>query len=178
MNFVAELPFGKGKKWATSGVGAALFGDWTVSGIWALRSGRPFTVNQSNNNVGQNMTGLPDVVGDFGGERECNSTTDCPAAQRWFDPAAFQPVASGTFGNEQRNQLRGPDWSSLDLSLQRSLSFGGRVSAILRWDVFNVFNRTNFGLPNRNLSDAATVGTISSLSGDPRLMQLSIRLVF
>ena len=92
MNFVAELPFGKGKKWATSGVGAALFGDWTVSGIWALRSGRPFTVNQSNNNVGQNMTGLPDVVGDFGGERECNSTTDCPAAQRWFDPAAFRPV--------------------------------------------------------------------------------------
>jgi hypothetical protein len=43
--------------------------------------------------------------------------------------------------------------------------------------VFNVFNRTNFGLPNRNLSDA-TVGTITSLGGDPRLMQLSLRLTF
>jgi Carboxypeptidase regulatory-like domain/TonB dependent receptor/TonB-dependent Receptor Plug Domain len=178
VNFVAELPFGKGKKWATDGLAAGILGDWTLSGIFAARSGRPFTVNQSNNNVGQNMTGLPDVVGDFGGERDCNSTTDCPAAQRWFDPAAFRAVTSGTFGNEERNRLRGPDWRSFDLSLQRRIGFGPRVAAVLRWDIFNVFNRTNFGLPNRNLSDAATVATITSLSGDPRLMQLSVRLIF
>jgi len=178
VNFVAELPFGKGKKWATDGLAAGILGDWTLSGIFAARSGRPFTVNQSNNNVGQNMTGLPDVVGDFGGERDCNSTTDCPAAQRWFDPAAFRAVPSGTFGNEERNRLRGPDWRSFDLSLQRRVGFGSRVAAVFRWDIFNVFNRTNFGLPNRNLSDAATVATISSLSGDPRLMQLSVRLIF
>jgi len=38
--------------------------------------------------------------------------------------------------------------------------------------------RVNFGLPNRNISDAATFGTISSLSGDPRIMQLAIRFAF
>ena len=64
INFVVELPFGKGKKWATDGFGAALLGDWTVSGIYTYRSGRPFTVNQSGNNVGTNMTGLPNHVGD------------------------------------------------------------------------------------------------------------------
>jgi hypothetical protein len=53
VHFVAELPFGSGKKWATSGLAAGLFGDWTVCGIFAARSGRPFTVNQSNNNVGR-----------------------------------------------------------------------------------------------------------------------------
>jgi hypothetical protein len=166
---VGELPFGKTKKWATSGVGAALFGDWTVSGIWAMRTGRPFTVNQSNNNVGQNMTGLPDQVGEV---------TYPETVERWFDPSAFRPVASGTFGNEERNGLRGPDWKSFDLSLQRRINFGARLGAILRWDIFNLFNRTNLGLPNRNLADTATVGSITSLSGDPRIMQLSIRLVF
>jgi hypothetical protein len=44
--------------------------------------------------------------------------------------------------------------------------------------VFNVFNRTNFGLPNRNLSDTAVVGTITTLGGDPRVMQVSVRLAF
>ena len=180
VNFVAELPFGKGKKWATSGVSGALFGGWTVSGIYAWRSGRPYTVNQSNNNVGTNMTGLPDRVGDpdQGVDRSCNSETDCAAVVRWFDPAAFRAVSSGSFGNEVRNQLRGPDWQSLDFSLQRRIDVSSRIGAILRWDVFNVFNRTNFGLPNRNLSDAATVGTITSLAGDPRIMQLSLRVQF
>ena len=55
---------------------------------------------------------------------------------------------------------------------------GPKVNAVLRWDVFNVLNRTNFGLPNRNLTDTANVGTITSLGGDPRLMQVSLRLTF
>jgi hypothetical protein len=41
-----------------------------------------------------------------------------------------------------------------------------------------VFNTVNFGLPNRNISDAATVGTISSLSSDPRIMQIAARFTF
>jgi hypothetical protein len=179
INFVAELPFGKGKKWATSGASGAIFGGWTLSGIYAWRSGRPYTVNQSNNNVGTNMTGLPNQVGnpDQGVDRSCNSPTDCAAVVRWFDPTAFQAVSSGIYGNELRNQYRGPDWQSLDLSLQRRIDVSSRVGAILRWDVFNVFNTTNLGLPNRNLSDS-TVGTISSLAGDPRIMQLSLRVQF
>jgi hypothetical protein len=180
INYVVELPFGKGKKWATDGFAAHLLGDWTLSGIYTYRSGRPFTVNQSGNNVGTNMTGLPNLVGDpeSGVDRSCNSATDCAAVVRWFNPGAFQAVSSGTFGNEPRNTLRGPDYRSMDFTLQRRLSFSKRVAAVLRWDVFNVFNTTNFGLPNRNLTDTANVGTISSLGGDPRLMQLSLRLTF
>src|SRR6185436_18260669 len=48
VNFVLELPFGKGKKIAESGAGAEIPGEWTCSGIYAWRSGRLYTVNQSN----------------------------------------------------------------------------------------------------------------------------------
>ena len=41
-----------------------------------------------------------------------------------------------------------------------------------------MFNTVNFGLPNKDVSTAATFGTISSLASDPRTMQLAIRLTF
>ena len=72
------------------------------------RSGRPFTVNQSGNNVGTNMTGLPNLVGDPDGPK----TVD-----QWFNPAAFQAGRRpASFGNEQRNQLRGPGYQSYDMT--------------------------------------------------------------
>ena len=44
-------------------------------------------------------------------------------------------------------------------------------------DIFNMFNRANFGLPDFNMV-SATAGVISTLAGDPRVMQLSLRLGF
>jgi hypothetical protein len=163
-SFVVQLPFAKG----SSGLTKAVLGDWTVSGIYAYRTGRPFTVTQGSNNVGQGMTGLPDQVGSGEGPE----TVD-----KWFDPAGFQAVPSGTFGNARRNILRGPDWQSLDLSLQKNFPVG-RTNLNLRWDVFNVFNTVNLGLPDANIANTATVGQIRSLAGDPRIMQFSLRFMF
>ena len=87
-------------------------------------------------------------------------------------------MPSGTFGNSGRNILRGPAYSSLDFSLQRQIKVSGRVATILRWDVFNVFDRANLGLPDFNISNTATRATITSLAGDPRIMQFSARFQF
>src|SRR5215470_8911817 len=45
-NWVYELPVGKGRPFASGihGIGQALLGGWTVSGIFRLTSGYPFTV--------------------------------------------------------------------------------------------------------------------------------------
>jgi hypothetical protein len=93
------------------------------------------------------------------------------------DKTAFQAVPSGTFGNAGRNILRGSGWQGLDMSLQKAIATGpARVT--FRWDVFNVFDTVNLGLPDSNISNTATVGTIRSLAGDPRIMQFSLRVVF
>ncbi|HEY7925069.1 MAG TPA: TonB-dependent receptor [Vicinamibacteria bacterium] len=162
-NFVYELPFAR----SSSGVTKALLANWRISGIYAVRTGRPFTVTQGSNNVGLYHTGLPNQTGSGDGPQ----TVD-----KWFEPTDFPAVPSGTFGNAKRNDLRGPSWQELDLSLQKDLPMG-RANLSLRWDVFNVFNTVNLGLPNADIS-SATVGTISSLAGDPRLMQFSVRLLF
>ena len=115
------------------------------------------------------MTGLPDVTG----------VTDGPGTvDQWFNTSAFTAVPSGVFGNERRNQLRGPGYKSFDMTIQRNITFGSRYVATLRWDAFNLFNTTNLGLPNRNLSGGSSFGTISSLAGDARIMQLAVRFGF
>ena len=143
--------------------------DWTLSGIYTAHTGHPFTVTQSNNNVGTNMTGLPNVSGDTDGPK----TVD-----QWFNKAAFSAVPSGTFGNEERNRLYGPGFQNMDLSVQRLIKLGQRVAATLRWDIFNVFNTVNFGIPNKDIATPSTFGTITGLASDPRTMQLAVRLAF
>jgi len=158
-NFVWNLPLGNN----------AIARGWTLSGIYTAHTGHPFTVTQGNNNVGTNMTGLPNVTGDTEGPK----TVD-----QWFNKAAFQAVTSGTFGNEQRNQLYGPGFQNFDMTIQRQIKLGNRVAANLRWDIFNLFNTVNFGIPNKDIATASTFGTITGLASDPRTMQLAIRLAF
>ena len=40
-----------------------------------------------------------------------------------------------------------------------------------------MFDRANFGNPNTDIT-GSTVGTISTLAGDPRVMQFAIRFHF
>ncbi|HZT78394.1 MAG TPA: TonB-dependent receptor [Vicinamibacterales bacterium] len=157
-NFVVNLPLGHN----------IVARDWTLSGIYTAHTGHPFTVNQSSNNVGTSMTGLPNVIG---------STAGAQTVDQWFNPAAFQAVPSGAFGNEVRNQLTGPGFQNVDLTLQRQIRLTSGTGVTLRWDIFNVFNTVNFGLPNRDVS-SSTIGTISSLSSDPRTMQIAARFTF
>jgi len=86
-------------------------------------------------------------------------------------------VPSGTFGNAGRNILRGPGWITFDTSIQRRITFSDRFNSTIRLDIFNVFNRANFGLPAANIAGPGA-GVISSLAGDPRVMQLSVRFAF
>ena len=87
-------------------------------------------------------------------------------------------MPSGTFGNEQRNQLYRPRLPELRHHVPAPDQARAADDRDLRWDIFNLFNTVNFGIPNKDISTAATFGTISSLSSDPRTMQLALRLTF
>ena len=85
-------------------------------------------------------------------------------------------MPSGTFGNAERNILRGPTDQHRH-RWQRRFVIAGQTSIDLRWEVFNLFNQTELGLPNSNISDGA-VGTITRLAGDARVMQFALRFTF
>lgn len=152
---IADLPLGR----------HPILRDWLVAGIVTAHTGRPFTVTQGS------LEGA-------GWVPNRNADTEGPkTVDQWFNISDFQVVPAGTFGNAGRNILRGPGWFTLDLSLQRRIAMTSRFAATLRYDVFNATNRTNFGNPNADIT-ASNRATITTLAGDPRSMQFSVRLEF
>ncbi len=72
------------------------------------------------------------------------------------------------------------DW---DVSAARFFPFNERTSLQFRAEYFNVLNHTNFGDPNTTTN--STFGRITSTSpqnsnftNDPRIAQLSLKLLF
>ena len=88
-------------------------------------------------------------------------------------------AANGVFGNcGAQHPARAGLAVGRDMSLQRRFRVSDRSGVTLRWDVFNLFNHPNFGFPDTNLSNTTTVGSITSLGGDARLMQFALRVDF
>jgi hypothetical protein len=55
-------------------------------------------------------------------------------------------------------------------------SHDSRKELALRFEAFNVLNRTQFGTPSNNLNDPANLGLVRSQSNSPRRMQFALRI--
>jgi hypothetical protein len=100
---------------------------------------------------------------------------DNPTPEKWFDATAYVLPAAGFQGTAGRNTLIGPRSRSTDLSVSRRFPIH-TTRVEFRWEVFNLFNNTNFGQPDSNISNA-TAGVISS-ADDARSMQFAFRFVW
>jgi len=106
-------------------------------------------------------------------------SSDRPLAQRLkqdFNTAAFAPNRIGTFGNTGRNIMRAPGAATFDFGLLKNLPVTEKIRLQYRAEAFNVLNRVNFAAPNGNQS-APTFGSITS-AGDPRVLQMALKLLF
>src|SRR5580704_18112351 len=186
LSAVYQFPFGAGKHYLSSpGVARTIFGGWTLSAIGTAQTGLPFNITITRSNGS-----LP---GDFAisGEERPNLVPGVSLTppggstpQEWVNPAAFSMPANGTFGDLGRNAFRAPGISDVDLALAKDISFVERVKLRLRADMFNAFNRAQYGAPNANLSAAnfgvitSTVSAYATGRGTPREFQLSARISF
>lgn len=148
--FVYELPFGSGRRWATTGVASTILGGWQLNGSLSAYSGRPFTLTASGASL--NMPGnrqTPDQVKD---------RVDIPGevgdAGTYFDTSAFARVTEVRFGNVGRNSMRGPGQRNLDLSLFRTFTVTEAVDLQFRAEAFNVTNTPHFNNPNGNINSS------------------------
>ncbi|MBI3470440.1 MAG: TonB-dependent receptor [Candidatus Solibacter usitatus] len=163
-----DLPIAKGHRW---------LGGWQTFGILTLQTGRPFTValmpELDNSNTGRSILGFgandrPNLVG--------AAKLDARTPERWFNTAAFELPPYGSFGNAGRNILDGPGLATLNASIVKDTRVGERLNLQFRAEAFNLFNRTNFDLPD-NFVGSPTFGAIRS-AGSPRHVQLGLKLLF
>lgn len=143
LGWVYELPFGRGKKWASSGFAAAVAGNWQVNGIMSAYTGTPFTVtapgsslNAPNNTQTANQV-KSDVVR-FG---------NVGPGTTYYDPTAFaQVTALNTFGTSGRNILRNPGVWNTDLDITREFIYKENWPKLqFRAQFFNFTNTPHFG---------------------------------
>lgn len=176
---IVELPFGEGKRWATSGIAAAILGDWTISSIIAFESGFPIAISSSTNGL-NNAFNLMQRVNPTGADPETSgSREDRLEPGRWLDSDAF--AAPGTFnlGTVPRtlDDVRTPDRHNWDFAANKSVRFGDSVRGTIRLEVLNVTNRVKTHGPITTLG-SSTFGNINVQRGFMRLTQLMFRLTF
>ena len=169
---VWDVPFGRDRARTPGGIVGAIVNDWTLSGVLTLQSGMPLAVTQTTNNNAFAGFGTqrPNLVGDPtlpDSERSVN---------RWFNTSAFAPAPAFVIGTSSRNPVRGPGYRNLDLALIRRVPLSGPRALEVRAEMFNVTNTPAFLAPN-TVAGSAAFGTITA-AGDPRVMQLALKLLF
>jgi hypothetical protein len=187
-NLSWDIPWGRD----LSGLSGALLAGWRLAAIASLRSGYPITVFVQNNRsrsqwqpslgpgIGRDR---PSYAPGFDGERAVSGNPD-----QWFNPLAFALQPAGTFGTTGRGDLSGPDLRTVDLSFtkEQRLTSGGNGTLELRIEVFNLFNRANFGVPSliafAGVADGevpvGNFGRIRTTVTSARQMQLGVRVRF
>jgi len=154
-----------------------ILGGWRLVGINTMTSGVPINLSYTPAaafNVSPNPTYRPNLTGDP------VTPSDQRTIANYLNPATVEIPTdrSQPFGNAPRNVARGPAIYTLDMGLHKSLGLGvGQTRLELRVEAFNILNKTNFGSPNGNRSDA-NFGTIRTLSSFPRQIQLGAKLDF
>ncbi len=180
VNALYDLPFGKGKQYATEGVASHVLGGWSMGGIWNGRTGLPINAFITRPDVvnvdpatgrivstsGAPPAGASAVVNTPGGGSSrstrrpnlvagVNPYIKDGSSLQWLNPAAFSIPAPGTYGNLARNALRGPGFRQFDMMVTRRFAIRERQSIEFRADFYNLLNAVNFSSPPATLPNAA-----------------------
>ena len=191
-----RVPVGSGQKLlAGSGrLANGVLGGWQFSSTTQAVTGQPLTIKDSTINQAVGESSRPNRIASGQG----------PAGDgrrgidfRWYDPQAFsevpgcasrtncKPDAYGFIpfapGNSGRNILDGPGLFYINMSFMKNYSLGERRRVQFRWETFNVLNRPNFKLPNRNFNETSAGlldDVLESGRGGPRVMQFALKYYF
>jgi hypothetical protein len=168
---IAELPFGKGRKfandlprWADTFVGG-----WQIAYVMQRQSGPPI--------------GFGNVI--FTGD--INSLAldgDQRDVDRWFNiDAGFNRNAAQQLASNVRtfplrfSGLRGDDQQRWDFSLSKKFIITERVNVSFRGEAFNLFNHVNFSAPNTNPTDT-NFGRITGTQSAARSWQFALKITY
>lgn len=189
-NFIYDLPLGQGKRFLSSpGLASRWLGGWQFNGIVTLQTGSPYSVTAPNDGLmGFTHSVYADCIGDpfSGATTDHNSYTTTGFL---INPAAFAAPAPGTFGTCAPRKFHGPGIQMVDLSLFKQFRFTERWHLQFRAEFFNAFNHPNFGNPSADVSSPGSFGKVSNTlapilgtdsggPGDPREIQLALKLYF
>ncbi len=200
-NFVYELPFGPGKRWAGPSGLDKLVGGWTVSSIVNWQSGLPFSVLSGRGTVnrlgrsGENTADTALTKSELDSIVDFRMTGDGPfmiAASAInprdnsgvsddgdpaFDGQVFSHPEPGEVGALQRRLFSGPSVFSFDLGLSKSTALTERQALLFGARVQNFLNTPTFRTGSHSIG-SEQFGRITSTATGSREVELYLRYSF
>ncbi|MBV9303814.1 MAG: TonB-dependent receptor [Acidobacteriaceae bacterium] len=176
-----NLPFGRGMLFGSNmpRLFDAIAGGWSLYTSIAIQSGQPIPIGMSLPRLADG-TQRPDVTcanPGTGISYHNAAATGSPM----FNINCFADPGDQQLGNAPRyfDSLRLDGVRNVDAALRKEFTIRESVHLQLRFEGFNVFNRTRFGLPNNAYGDPL-FGTVNSLAYgfSPRHIQLVARAEF
>lgn len=176
-SLVYELPFGKD----LNGVAGAFVKGFEVTAVTTYSSGTPISIsgggplplfgggNRPNRVAGQNVL--------------TNASNFDPATSVYLNANAFAQPAAFTYGNGANVEpnVRGFGYFNEDFSVIKrfNINWPTQESNLqVRWEIFNIFNRTTFSNPSSAFNNLTTFGRVSGQANTPRNMQFAIKFNF
>jgi len=142
VSVVLDVPVGRNKKFGASLPDAvnAIIGDWELAGNYRYESGQYLRFNGM---IAPADT--PKTLGDVG------------AGNYWFDTTGFAvlPAFTRRANPWQFNDLKGPNYTNVDLALAKRVPLRGSSRLNFRIEAYNLLNGMNWGLPNTNVNQSS-----------------------
>lgn len=166
----------------------ALTHGWEVNGIVKFQNGEPVNVLTGQDNSGTLEN--EDRASITGSALNSNRSVQGYSAAQYLNPNSFAVPTSGTYGNLGRNQIIGPGFGDVDLSLLKNFPIlKERIRGQFRVEMFNVFNRVNLAQPLANMAYGSLFGqSVDTIgvsygapgigSGEPYNTQLALKILF
>jgi len=193
-SYVYQVPFSDMFHWGPR----QLWQGWQLSGTVFARSGLPTTVidTAATGTLAGFNYGTAGGEAIFGNELNQDQTSPCGIrSSPCYSLTSFSPstAAPTSFGNQIRNQFRGPRFFDMDLTVQKQTQIPGWEHGQLGLGIqfYNLLNHPNFDIPPADLANPSfgqvihTVSVPTSILGaflggdaSPRVIELTANLSF
>jgi hypothetical protein len=202
INYIWELPLGRGKPFLHNGAVGKILEGMQFSGITTVETGHPFEVRSSHDSQRTGISAWGDLTGQdpFAAPSDPSCAPDPTAGKAFFRngyslqpgvTCAFaQPAIGSGPGNIGRNQFYGPGLVDFNLDFAKKMKLTERFGLEFRAECYNLFNHPHFTNPGADPSSAGNLlssglfGVITSTVSQPdgttsaRQMQMALRLTF
>src|SRR5437016_802601 len=182
---VLDLPFGKGKKFASNlnGVANRLVSGWGIDTIITFQRGFPIIIGGCPGLLSD--SGVPDVGCSRNTRTAPSHLTSGSLDARlahWFDTSVFTHTNDYSYGTDSRTEpnIRSDGMKNFDFAIFKNTKFGPdeRLGAEFRAEFFNGFNHPQFSPPNSGCCGSTSFGQVTSQYNLPRLIQFGLRFTF
>ncbi len=163
--------------WKNTAIGKRLFDGWQLAGVVIAQTGTPISVLDTS---GAALYGTASSRANWAPGATVETATLSGRTEdrlnNYFNKAAFV-TAGNFFGNTGRGILRGPSQRNTDLSVNKRIAVTEKYQLEWRSEFFNILNFANFANPGASITTSSHA-TIRSTTGNPRVIQMALKLSF